>query len=640
MRGMAWSTKLRLSLLRDVAGFGGVMAHIGGRRTATALAFLILGSLTEGLSILLLIPLLHLIGNADQDFAVRTPNALHWVVPGGTLSLATVLALLVALVALQAMFNRFKSLYMARLLYDFVNRVRMNLFESIGRARWGVFTRMRSSDLDHALTGDIDRVQAAAFSLLMLAQTALLLAGYLVVSLFISPVMTSFAILIGVLLFVALQPFRARATAYGRVLTGSRQDQYRTVSEFLGGIKVAKSLNVEAGYFTQLRATLEKMKADNIAYVRNSTIGTALFQVTSVIGLSLFIYVALVRFHLSLAEIVVLLLVFMRVAPRFMDMQVQAQQMLINLPAYTAMQALKARFDAEREMVSGDAGHGARLSLDTGLNVRDVLFAYGDGDGKPVVEGITFGLPAGKVTALIGPSGSGKSTIADMLLGLLEPTGGTILADGVEITAKNRRAWRDQVAYVPQDVFLLHDTIAANLRLAAPHASDEELWTALRKAHAADFVERLDRRLETVVGDRGVRLSGGERQRIALARALLRKPLLLILDEATSALDWQNQSLIAQSIEDLRGQMTILTIAHRPSMIAFADWVVAIESGRIVEVGQYQRLKAKSGSRLARMLSGERAERETATPTDKALADNAPLPAPGERSAEAAAPGA
>nr|WP_245436080.1 ABC transporter ATP-binding protein [Mesorhizobium tamadayense] len=621
-----------MSLLRDVAGFGGMMAHIGGQRTLTALAFLILGSLTEGLSILLLIPLLHLIGSADQDFAVRVPGALRWLVPGGTLSLATVLCLLVALVALQAMFNRFKSLYMARLLYDFVNRVRMNLFESIGKAHWGVFTRMRSSDLDHALTGDIDRVQAAAFSLLMLAQTALLLAGYLVVSLFISPVMTSFAILIGVLLFAALQPFRARATAYGRVLTGSRQDQYRTVSEFLGGIKVAKSLNVEASYFAQLRATLEKMKADNVAYVRNSTIGTALFQVASVIGLSLFIYIALVRFHLSLAEIVVLLLVFMRVAPRFMDMQVQAQQVLINLPAYTAMQALQARFDAARETEPGDAAQNARLPLDAGLNVRDVSFAYGD--GTPVVSGITFGLPAGKVTALIGPSGSGKSTIADMLLGLLEPTDGSILVDGLEITAKNRRAWRDQVAYVPQDVFLLHNTIAANLRLAAPQAGDEELWAALRKAQAADFVERLDGRLETVVGDRGVRLSGGERQRIALARALLRKPSLLILDEATSALDWQNQSLIAQSIEELRGQMTILTIAHRPSMIAFADWVVAIEGGRMVEVGQYRRLKAKSGSRLARMLSGERAELETATP-----ADSTPVPETAGRSAEATAPG-
>jgi ATP-binding cassette subfamily C protein len=519
---------------------------------------------------------------------------------------------------------------MARLLYDFVNRVRMNLFVSIGKARWGVFTRMRGSDLDHALNGDVDRVQVAAFSLLMLTQATLLLVGYLVVSLFISPVMTSFAILIGVVLLVALQPFRARASAYGRTLTGNRQDQYRTVSEFLGGIKVAKSLNVEANYFAELGATLERMKVDNIAFVRNSSLGTALFQVASVMGLSLFIYISLVRFHLSLAEIVVLLLVFMRVAPRFMDMQLQAQQVLINIPAYASMQRLQARFDAEREPDQNAAGQVASLSLETGLNIRNVSFAYGEGDGKPVVSDMTFGLPAGKVTALIGPSGSGKSTIADMLLGLLEPTSGLILADGVEITAQNRRAWRDQVAYVPQDVFLLHDTIAANLRLAAPRAGDDELWAALRDAHAADFVERLASGLETVVGDRGVRLSGGERQRIALARALLRKPSLLILDEATSALDWQNQSLIAQSIEALRGQMTILTIAHRPSMIAFADWVVAIESGRIVEVGQYRRLKAKSGSRLARMLSGELAERET-----EPSAEAGPV-TEGERSVEAA----
>ncbi|MEW6629425.1 MAG: ABC transporter ATP-binding protein [Pseudomonadota bacterium] len=625
---MGWSSKLRLPLLRDVAGFGAVMAHIGGRRTVTALVFLILGSLTEGISILLLIPLLHLIDKADQDFAIRIPDALRWLVPGGTVSLAAVLCLLVALVALQAVFNRFKSIYMARLLYDFVNRVRMNFFESIGKARWGVFTRTRSSDLDHALNGDIDRVQVAAFSLLMLAQAALLLTGYLVVSLFISPVMTSFAILIGVVMLIALQPFRARASAYGRMLTSNRQDQYRTVSEFLGGIKVAKSLNVEASYFAELRATLDKMKADNIAYVRNSTLGTALFQVASVVGLSLFIYIALVRFHLSLAEIVVLLLVFMRVAPRFLDIQIQAQQVLINIPAYTSMRSLQARFDAEREPAQGDAGQSARLSLDTGLNIRNISFAYG---GKPVISDVTFGLPAGKVTALIGPSGSGKSTIADMLLGLLEPSGGRILADGIEITALNRRAWRDQVAYVPQDVFLLHDTLAANLRLAAPRASEDELWAALRKAHAADFVERLDLRLETVVGDRGVRLSGGERQRVALARALLRKPSLLILDEATSALDWQNQSLIAQSIDGLRGQMTILTIAHRPSMIAFADWVVAIEDGRVVEVGQYQRLKAKAGSRLARMLSGEQAERDGVTAAEAASATT-----PVERSVEAA----
>jgi ATP-binding cassette subfamily C protein len=131
------------------------------------------------------------------------------------------------------------------------------------------------------------------------------------------------------------------------------------------------------------------------------------------------------------------------------------------------------------------------------------------------------------------------------------------------------------------------------------------MWEALAAANAASFVEKLPEALETTVGDRGVRLSGGERQRIALARALLRKPRLLILDEATSALDWENQTLIARSIEQLRGSMTIITIAHRPSMIAFADWVVAIEDGAIVEEGPYRELIQTNDSRLARLVEGE-----------------------------------
>jgi ATP-binding cassette subfamily C protein len=152
----------------------------------------------------------------------------------------------------------------------------------------------------------------------------------------------------------------------------------------------------------------------------------------------------------------------------------------------------------------------------------------------------------------------------------------------------------------------LHDTIAANLRLASPAASDKQIWEALRLANADGFVERLPEALGTVVGDRGLRLSGGERQRLSLARALMRRPQLLILDEATSALDWEHQSMIARSIEGLRGSMTIITIAHRLSMIAFADRVVALEGGAVVEAGDYATLIGATGSRLSQMAAGER----------------------------------
>ena len=206
--------------------------------------------------------------------------------------------------------------------------------------------------------------------------------------------------------------------------------------------------------------------------------------------------------------------------------------------------------------------------------------------------------------------------MGDLILGLLEPDAGEIAIDGVAMGGDELRAWRRSVAYVPQDVFLMHDSIRENLRIAVPTADEAAMWRALDMAQAGDFVRRLDFRLDTVVGPRGARLSGGERQRIALARALLMEPQLLILDEATSALDWENQSLIAKAIEGLRGRMTIITVAHRPSMISFADWVLALDRGRLVEAGAFCELKAKPGSAIARMLEGETGDARPRTPAN------------------------
>ncbi|HTV70460.1 MAG TPA: ABC transporter ATP-binding protein [Rhizobiaceae bacterium] len=596
----------RVNGLRDFSDFAAHMFRVAGRRAGFALLFLILGSLMEGISILLLIPILQLAGAGDANFDVRVPDVqwLAGITPSGTISLAAALSFLVMLVAAQAVFVRFKSVYMARLLDDFVNTTRLGLFESIGRARWSIFTRMRASDLEHALNADIERVQGCGYYVLLLLQSLVLLAAYTLISLLISLPMTLFAIGLGAIMFAALRPFRRRATVFGQVITANRQGQYRTVSDFFSGMKVAKSLNVESIYFDRLRSALQKIKADNARYVGASTIGSALFQIASVIGLAVFVHTAFTRYGLSLAEVVVMLVVFMRVAPRFMDIQTNIQQMLVNLPSFVSMRELKARFDAEREESDARVDTG-KLSLVREIAFHDVSFGYGD---RLILDRVAFAIPAGKVTAVIGPSGSGKSTIADLLLGLLEPTHGSISVDGVPIGGSTRRGWRNQVAYVPQDVFLLHDTIAANLRLAAPQATDQDLWDALHAAHAQEFVRRLEAGLESVVGDRGVRLSGGERQRIALARALMRRPSLLVLDEATSALDWENQALIAESIKALRGSMTIVTIAHRPSMIAFADRVVAIEKGRAVEEGDYQRMKQNEASRLSKLLSGEHSE--------------------------------
>jgi ATP-binding cassette subfamily C protein len=483
---------------------------------------------------------------------------------------------------------RFKNVYMAALLNEMINRIRLRLFESIGSARWFLIARTRGSDLQHVLTADVDRVNNAAFNTLLLIQNIVLLGVYMVVSCLISPGMTLFAALMGVGMLAVVHPIRRRASRYGETLTANRQDQYRTVSDF-----------------AQLAHTLDRMRADAERFVRVSSISGVVFQLVSAIAVAAFVLVALRHFHLPLAEIAVLIFLFMRVSPRFTMLQSNVQEVLINLPAFEAMQRVKSQCDREREELDATDRDGSVPLLDREIRFDAVDFRFSRDDPANILTNISFVAPARQVTALIGPSGSGKSTVADLVMGLLEPTSGSISIDSVPLTRGNRRAWREQIAYVPQDVFLLHDSIRANLALAARGVTEPMMWEALAAANAASFVEKLPEALETTVGDRGVRLSGGERQRIALARALLRKPRLLILDEATSALDWENQTLIARSIEQLRGSMTIITIAHRPSMIAFADWVVAIEDGAIVEAGPYRELIQANDSRLARLVEGE-----------------------------------
>ena len=207
-------------------------------------------------------------------------------------------------------------------------------------------------------------------------------------------------------------------------------------------------------------------------------------------------------------------------------------------------------------------------------------------------------IPAQRTTALVGPSGSGKSTIADLLTGLLQPDSGEIEVDGHSLSASDLPAWRRGIGYVPQEVFLFHDTVRANLLWACPEAEESEVWQALERA-AADFVRQLPKGLETEIGERGVRLSGGERQRLALARALLIRPKLLILDEATSNLDVENERRIQRALAELRGQMTIVIIAHRLSSIRNADQIVVVEDGAIVERGSWEELHGRIDSRLA-----------------------------------------
>lgn len=235
---------------------------------------------------------------------------------------------------------------------------------------------------------------------------------------------------------------------------------------------------------------------------------------------------------------------------------------------------------------------------------ENVAFSYPTAPDRRVLHGINLHLRPGEHISFVGPSGSGKSTLANLLLGLYAPGAGRILIDGVPQAEWDMRWVRRQLAVVLQDSLLLSGTIAENLRFARADATDAEIRTAAQQANAEDFIARLPQGYATPVGERGVTLSGGQRQRLAIARAVLRNPPVLILDEATSALDYESERLIQEALDRLSAGRTVITIAHRLSTIRNAHRIIVLAAGRITEEGDFATLTAKGGA-FARLVAAQ-----------------------------------
>jgi ATP-binding cassette subfamily B protein len=272
---------------------------------------------------------------------------------------------------------------------------------------------------------------------------------------------------------------------------------------------------------------------------------------------------------------------------------------------------VNAVLEARGEMAYGDralAGTGA-----ASLALADVGYAYQGqrGERLPVIHRISLDVTAGSTVAVVGPTGSGKSTLAGMLVRLVDPEDGRVLLDGVDLRALRRGQVAGAAALVPQATFVFDDTVRGNVTLGAP-LPDDEVRRALRLAHADDFVAALPEGLDTRVGERGASLSGGQRQRLALARALVRAPRLLVLDDATSAVDPHVEARILAGLRAAGGASTVIVIAYRMATIALADEVVYIERGRLVARGSHQRLMEVSEGyrRLVTAYQREAEERE------------------------------
>jgi ATP-binding cassette, subfamily B, bacterial MsbA len=382
-----------------------------------------------------------------------------------------------------------------------------------------------------------------------------------------------------------------------RPIRGLAREETDVSAGFLGSlqeaftnIRVAKSFGAEAFELAKLRHASDALVRSNWRKGRVEKLevpARSVLDAVAVLGIFLIAIAQLRSGQLTFQG----LLLFTFVARSLISPINQLATTALWIESVGAASGRIRELLAERPRVVD--GSIAKTTFEHDLRIDHCSFAYGD---RPAIEDVTLEIRKGEFVALVGPSGSGKSTLADLMLRLYDPDSGAILIDGVDLRTVRQQQYRGMFGVVSQESLLFHDTVRSNIRFGREDVSDARIEDAARVANAHDFIMTLPHQYDTVVGDRGLRLSGGERQRIAIARAVVHNPQILILDEATSALDSESERLVQEAINKVVERTTAVVIAHRLSTVTHADRIVVINQGRIEASGHHDQLLQSSAT--------------------------------------------
>ncbi|CAA7615406.1 ATPas [Candidatus Terasakiella magnetica] len=571
------------------ASFLSNLSSENGSRLWLVLALSILAALLEGIGIWLLAPIL-----AASGLTAAAPALPPGLSLPTTLGLEGLLLLWLGAVGAVTLIGAWREISTHALREDTICRWRLDLHARVTAMEWQWFQAGRASDVVAAMTQSIPRTGFGIGALMTLAAKTAAITVQMALALMTAPIVALITLGSAGLILAAQRSRFRRILSHGQAIGGSSRAFQAIITEHLGGMKLAKAHRTEAGFHAVFRRAATQWRYDQMATLRGLTWSRATSRMLMAAALTMVVWLAIRQTELSAPALLVLVAIMARLLPAFGDALHQAHLLAEALPAWGDLVALRQQLDRNAEppapTVPGPEGDV----------ILDAVGFVWPGRTQPAITAINLTITANRTIALIGPSGGGKSTLADLCIGVLTPQSGQIRVGGQHLTGAVRAAWRDHLAYVPQDSFLLHDTIRANLTWLTPEADEPSLWRALADAALEPVIRALPQGLDTVIGDRGLRLSGGERQRLAIARALVRRPRFLVLDEATSHLDHASEAALQQALTALHGSLTLVVIAHRLETIRHADHIVVITNGSIHQQGRWEQLTDIPQSWLAR----------------------------------------
>lgn len=550
------------------------------QRTIIMILCLIVAGLTEGIGIAVLLPLLET--NMGGEGSPRSELGQYITDMIQALGLSPRFEVFVLILLLgMTLKGAFSWLAMRQVGYTVAHVVadlRMKLISALLSARWNYFISHPAGRFANAIGVEAWRSAQAYYEGCVAISFFIQLLFYTVVAIMVSWQVAAVAFAAGFIVMFTFRRFIKAGRQAGKRQTDLLKGLVSRLTDALQGIKPIKAMAGETHLLPLLKAETEDLNQAQRHMVLAQETLRALYQPVTAFFLGAGLLVMVVWAEMPFSTVLVLALVFFRIMTRFNEVQYRYQKMATFESAFWSLMKTIQWAEAEAEPRIGVEHAPSFLNA---IRFENVFFGYGD---REVLKKVSLTIPVGDFIGISGPSGAGKTTLADLLIGLEHPRQGIITIDDVPMGEISLTAWRKQVGYVPQEIFLFHETIYKNIVLGDTSISRSDVEKALKAAGAWKFVSCLPQGMDTLIGERGGRISGGERQRIAITMALVRKPRLLILDEVTTALDPATEAEICETLRNLAGSVTIVAISHQSALMKEARTLYRISDGYVEKV--------------------------------------------------------